>query len=197
MMVPLLLTSGPVRYEAVLVVGQAWWREGYWLVTVRTSLCPILIMQSARLGRDKYQFYSHWFDWTRIRKCVVQIRTHDLRIPWSPRTGGICSTHMANKHVNVEWCFHVPECKCECSKLNRSMDRSVRMWMRMACHIPRIWNLSLTVYQVTEVTNVSTTYKFSKHSNIGVTVLTHILINRQLHSRSQRANIRSVVQIST
>ena len=36
--------------------------------TERTSPCLILIMPSAGLGSNKYQFYSHWFDSTRIRK---------------------------------------------------------------------------------------------------------------------------------
>ena len=33
-----------------------------------SSHCPILIMPSTRLGSDKYQFESHWFDLTRVRK---------------------------------------------------------------------------------------------------------------------------------
>ena len=33
-----------------------------------TSPCPILIMPSIRLGSDKYQFKSHWFDSTKVRK---------------------------------------------------------------------------------------------------------------------------------
>ena len=32
----------------------------------------------------------HWFDLTRIRKLEVWVRTRDLRIPRSPRTGGGC-----------------------------------------------------------------------------------------------------------
>ena len=52
-------------------------------------------MLSARLGSDKYQFYSHWFDSARIRKCEVQIRTRDLWIPQSRRMGGIRTTHSA------------------------------------------------------------------------------------------------------
>ena len=46
-----------------------------------TNPCPILIMPNTGLGSDKYQFKSHWFNLTRVRKCKVQIRTHDLRIP--------------------------------------------------------------------------------------------------------------------
>ena len=56
--------------------------------TEPTSPCPILIMPSARLGSDKYQFKSHWFDSTRFR-------SSNLRIPQSPKTGGRCSTHSA------------------------------------------------------------------------------------------------------
>ena len=33
-----------------------------------TSPCPILIMLSDTLGSEKYQFFSHWFDSTRVRK---------------------------------------------------------------------------------------------------------------------------------
>ena len=33
----------------------------------RASLFPIQIMASARLGSDKYQFQSDWFDSTRVR----------------------------------------------------------------------------------------------------------------------------------
>ena len=33
-----------------------------------TGPCPTLIMPSARLGTDKYQFENHWFDSTRIEK---------------------------------------------------------------------------------------------------------------------------------
>ena len=41
---------------------------------------------SAQLGSDKYQFFSHWFDSTRVRTCEV-------RIARSPTTGDGCSTH--------------------------------------------------------------------------------------------------------
>ena len=46
--------------------------------TEPTSPCPILIMPSIRLGSNKYQFLSHWFDSTKVRKCEVWIRTRDL-----------------------------------------------------------------------------------------------------------------------
>ena len=55
--------------------------------------CPILIMQSTRLGSDKYQFKTLWFDSIRVRTHEVWIRTWEVRIPWSPRMGGGCSTH--------------------------------------------------------------------------------------------------------
>ena len=46
--------------------------------TEPTSPCPILIVPSARLGSDKYNFLSHWFDSTRARTCEVQIpRSHN------------------------------------------------------------------------------------------------------------------------
>ena len=28
--------------------------------------CPLLVMPSARLGRDKYTFLSHWINLTRV-----------------------------------------------------------------------------------------------------------------------------------
>ena len=96
---PLLLTSGPVRYEAVLHISSTspGWGRGLqtcdsahaWQLYNTASLelqaagtmtcyptqsyyptspCPILIIPSARLGCEKYQFLSHWFDLPRVRK---------------------------------------------------------------------------------------------------------------------------------
>ena len=39
--------------------------------TELTNPYPILIMPSAGLGSEKYQFKSHWFDSTRVWKCEV------------------------------------------------------------------------------------------------------------------------------
>ena len=44
-----------------------------------TSPCPILIMLSAWLQSDKFQFSSHWFDSTTVR-------THEARISRSAKT---------------------------------------------------------------------------------------------------------------
>ena len=38
------------------------------ILSQSNRICPILIMLSARLGSDKYQFEGHWFDSTRVRK---------------------------------------------------------------------------------------------------------------------------------
>ena len=51
--------------------------------TEPTSPCPILIMPSAWLGSDKYQFLSHWSDSTSIWN------------PWSPKIGEGRSTPLA------------------------------------------------------------------------------------------------------
>ena len=78
--------------------------------TEPTSPCPSLIMASARLGTDMYQFYSHWFDSTRFQSCRLQTRTHDLQILQTPRTGGGCSTHSAtltvwpNEYASMQIC---------------------------------------------------------------------------------------------
>ena len=63
--------------------------------TEPTSPCSILIMSSARLGSDKLQFLSHWFDSTSVRTRRVQIQTHGVRIPWSSSTSDRRSTHSA------------------------------------------------------------------------------------------------------
>ena len=69
--------------------------------TEPTSPCPILIMPSAWLGSDKYQFKSNWFDLTKIRKHEVRIRTRDLRIPRSLRREIRCSYSF--DHPNCSW----------------------------------------------------------------------------------------------
>ena len=56
-----------------------WPIQSHYPITESTSPCPILIMPSTRLGSDKYQFLSHCFDLTRIRKCRVWIQTHNFR----------------------------------------------------------------------------------------------------------------------
>ena len=109
---PLLLTGGPVRYEAPLHnCGQAQWGGGVlvptcdsvhlWQLysaaslghqtagtmtcyptqshypdTEPTSLCPILIMLSARLGIDNNQYLSLWLDWTRLEPTIFGFRAH-------------------------------------------------------------------------------------------------------------------------
>ena len=56
--------------------------------TEPTSPCRILIMMSAWLESDKYQFVSHWLDST-------SVRTHDVWITWSPKTWDRRSLHSA------------------------------------------------------------------------------------------------------
>ena len=63
--------------------------------TELTSSCHILIMPNPRLGSEKDQFLSLWFDSTRFWTRRLQTRAHDLRIPRSPRMGGGHSTHSA------------------------------------------------------------------------------------------------------
>ena len=53
-----------------------------------TSPCLILIMLSAWLGSDKYQFSSHWFN-------SAKFQSHDVRISWFLKMGDRCSTHLA------------------------------------------------------------------------------------------------------
>ena len=48
--------------------------------TEPTSPCPILIMPSARLGSDRYQFKCFWFDSTRFRTHRLEIRSSDSLI---------------------------------------------------------------------------------------------------------------------
>ena len=45
-------------------------------------------MLSAWLWIDKYQFWSRRFD-------LPRVQTHDVQIPWSPKTEDGCSTHSA------------------------------------------------------------------------------------------------------
>ena len=61
-----------------------------WTIGLLNSIapCTILIMQSVRLGSNKYQFLSHCFD-------SSGVPTHDIRIPWSPKTGDWRSTYVA------------------------------------------------------------------------------------------------------
>ena len=69
--------------------------------------CRILIMPNARLGSDKYEFSSHWFDSTRAKTCRVVIRTRKVQIPQSSSMGGGCSTHWATPSgVPVSLCTY-------------------------------------------------------------------------------------------
>ena len=68
--------------------------------TEPTSPCPILVMLSAWLRSDKYQFLSDWFDST-------SVRTREVQIPWSPRTGDGCTTHLATPSGHTRWQVHM------------------------------------------------------------------------------------------
>ena len=54
--------------------------------TEPTSPCLTLIMLSACLGSNKYQFLSHWF-------YSAKVQTHEDRISRFPKMGDECSTH--------------------------------------------------------------------------------------------------------
>ena len=49
-----------------------------------TSLCPILLMPSARLGGRQVSILNHWFDSTMVQNSKVHIRICDLQIPNLP-----------------------------------------------------------------------------------------------------------------
>ena len=70
--------------------------QSYYPDTEPTSPCSILNMLSARLGSDKYKFLSHWFDST-------WARTHEVRIPHSPKTRDGRSTHLAILSGHTGW----------------------------------------------------------------------------------------------
>ena len=100
----LVLTCDSVHlwrlYSAALLEHQAtstmtcYLTQSHYPDTELTSPCPILIIQSIRLGSDKYQFLKS-FGLTRpgFQNCKVWIRTHDLQILQSYRTGSGRSTH--------------------------------------------------------------------------------------------------------
>ena len=71
--------------------------------TEPTSPCPILMMPDARLGSDKYQFKSHWFNLTRVWTRKVQTGTCgglDSRIVQRRRWMLYSFSHPA-------WCIYV------------------------------------------------------------------------------------------
>ena len=65
-----------------------------------TSRCLILIMPIAQQGNDQYQFWSHWFDTTRVL-------TREVRIRWSPKVGDGRSTHSAIASRRDGWVMKV------------------------------------------------------------------------------------------
>ena len=63
--------------------------QSYYPDTESTSPCPkdkgyILIMQSAWLGSDKYQFKGHWFDSMRIQTCRHELEPSIFAFPDLP-----------------------------------------------------------------------------------------------------------------
>ena len=58
----------------------------FWHTSQPVLPCPILIMPSAWVGNDKYQFLSNWSNSTHVR-------SHEVWIPWSPKMGDRRSTH--------------------------------------------------------------------------------------------------------
>ena len=64
----------------------------------------LLIMpRSDATKRHFYQYLSLWCDSTRFGSCRLWIRTHDLRISRSPRTGG--GVHMAAPSLHDSTCW--------------------------------------------------------------------------------------------
>ena len=53
--------------------------QSHYPTTEQTSPCPMLIMPSAGLGSDKYQFKGFWFDSTRFRTFRPQTRSWYLQ----------------------------------------------------------------------------------------------------------------------
>ena len=60
--------------------------------TKTTRPCPILIMQSAWLGSDTYQFWSHWFD-------SIRVWTNDL---WKGKTDALICVYNSSEQ-SVKW----------------------------------------------------------------------------------------------
>ena len=54
--------------------------QSYYPDTESTSLCPILIMPSARLGSDNCQFSSHWFSFFKPRGSHDQVLERTVSI---------------------------------------------------------------------------------------------------------------------
>ena len=70
-----LYSAAPPRDQAASNMAWCPTRSCY-PVTEPTSPCPRLIMPNTRLGGDKYQFASHWFDSTRVQ--THQFESDDL-----------------------------------------------------------------------------------------------------------------------
>ena len=59
-----LYSTTPLRDQAASTMTR-YPTQSHYLETEQTSPCPVLIMPSARLGSNKYNFLSHWFDSTK------------------------------------------------------------------------------------------------------------------------------------
>ena len=74
-----LYSAAPLGEQAVSTM--TWYpTQSYYPDTEPTSPCFILIMPSAWLWSDKYNTFSHWFDFT-------MVQTHEVRNPHSRKTG--------------------------------------------------------------------------------------------------------------
>ena len=74
-------------YGAAPQGNQAISTQSYYPDTEPTSCCPILMRPNACPGSDRYEFiWGHWID-------SIRIRTSEVRIPQSSKTGDTCSTN--------------------------------------------------------------------------------------------------------
>ena len=84
------------------IVGYQYPTQSHYPDTELASPCPILLMLSARLGSDKYQFFlNHWFDTE--TKLPISL-TRGLRFTDSATAPGR-KTPTANRTSQVRACF--------------------------------------------------------------------------------------------
>ena len=102
-------SSAPLGDQAASTM--TWYpTHSHYPVTESTSPCPSLIMPSAWLRLNKYQFLSHWFDLTRVWTCDVRIsrfpkRATDALLIQPSRLVHIYSNSPNIMHMNVGNCL--------------------------------------------------------------------------------------------
>ena len=112
-----------------------------------TACCHILVKPSARLGSDKYQFLSHYFNST-------SIRAQEVQIPRSPKTTDGRSTHSAIPSGTLHEFFIIID--CECSYFLQIGWRVVKTYMKACGYIMMnvvVW--SHLLYMFFQVTSLS------------------------------------------